>query len=62
MTCGIYTIKNIINGKFYLGSSKNIEKRWNRHLYELRNNRHHSWYLQRAFIKYGENSFKLIIF
>lgn len=31
MTCGIYKITNILNGKAYIGASKNIEKRWSNH-------------------------------
>lgn len=31
MTCGIYKITNTINGKSYIGASKNIEKRWSNH-------------------------------
>ena len=28
MTTGIYKITNLVNGKVYIGASKNIEKRW----------------------------------
>ena len=31
MTTGIYKITNLVNGKVYIGASKNIEKRWNEH-------------------------------
>ena len=31
MTTGIYKIENIVNGKVYIGASKNIEKRWSTH-------------------------------
>lgn len=55
--CGIYIIKNIKNNKFYLGSSKEISKRWNRHKNELKNENHHNIFLQRAWIKYGESNF-----
>ena len=57
MSCGIYKIINKVNGKFYLGSSKDIETRWDKHIYDLKNNRHHSVHLQRAWIKYGEENF-----
>jgi len=55
--CGIYRIKNIINNNCYYGSSKNINKRWNRHKNELNKNKHHNVILQRAWNKYGENNF-----
>jgi hypothetical protein len=32
---GIYQIRNTVNGKIYIGSSRNIEGRWNRHQFEL---------------------------
>jgi group I intron endonuclease len=54
---GIYRIKNLINGKCYYGSSKNIEKRWSVHKRELNNNTHINCILQRAWDKYGENNF-----
>ena len=31
MTTGIYKITNLVNGKVYIGASKNIEKRWSSH-------------------------------
>ena len=31
MTTGIYKITNLVNGKVYIGASKNIEKRWGAH-------------------------------
>lgn len=58
---GIYKIVNKVNGKYYVGSSKNIFERKSRHLKSLRNGSHHSIHLQRAFNKYGENNFDFII-
>ena len=49
---GIYKILNKIDGKFYLGSSKDIEHRWIDHIRELRKNNHHNDYLQHAWNKY----------
>lgn len=53
----IYEIKNIINNKRYIGRTKYPEKRKERHFRELKANKHHSIYLQRAFNKYGEENF-----
>jgi predicted GIY-YIG superfamily endonuclease len=58
---GIYKIINKTNGKYYVGSSRNIEKRWNTHKRSLRKNNHHNEYLQRAWNKYGENAFDFVI-
>jgi group I intron endonuclease len=54
---GIYKIVNVKNGKIYIGSSKNIKRRWGIHKSSLKNNRHHSVYLQRAWNKYGKENF-----
>lgn len=53
---GIYRIRNLVNDKCYYGSSKEIEKRWNRHKNELRNNKHNNSILQRAWNKYGSDN------
>jgi len=58
---GVYQIINAINGKSYIGSSKNVIKRWYRHRQQLKKGNHHSVYLQRAWNKYGSNSFTLKI-
>ena len=46
---GIYLISNSKNGKVYVGSSKNIEKRKKQHFKDLENNTHHSVKLQRSY-------------
>lgn len=54
---GIYKISNTENGKFYIGSSKNIVKRWNEHKWALKNNRHRNRPMQSAYNKYGADVF-----
>lgn len=54
---GIYKITNTINNKFYIGSSNNIKKRWNRHKMDLRNNKHKNTLLQNSYNKYGVDVF-----
>lgn len=54
---GIYSIKNAINGKIYVGSAVNLRKRRNIHLHQLRNGKHHSKKLQNSWDKHGEGSF-----
>lgn len=59
--CGIYCIKNKANGKKYIGSSQNIKTRIRDHLISLNNGSHHSITLQRAWVKYGRDSFDISI-
>ena len=58
---GIYKITNNVNGKFYIGSSQNISRRWYDHKRELRIQKHHNKYLQRAWNKYWEENFSFEI-
>lgn len=58
---GIYSITNEVNNKVYIGSSKNIFNRKSQHYSELRGNYHANRFLQRAWNKYGEHSFKFEI-
>lgn len=53
----IYQIRNIIDNKIYIGSTKDQVKRKYKHFYELKNNIHGNGHLQRAFNKYGEKNF-----
>lgn len=54
---GIYIIKNTVNGKLYVGSTKNFRKRLRAHQYALSRNKHHSKKLQHAWNKYGSEYF-----
>lgn len=55
---GIYKIINSINGKIYIGSAVCIKERWRCHKKDLLKNKHHSQKLQRAYNKYGIDTFK----
>lgn len=59
--CGVYKITNIINGKLYVGSSKDIHNRWYQHERDLDSNIHGNPYLQNAWNKYGKKNFKFEI-
>lgn len=61
MASGIYRIINSINGKIYIGSAVNIDKRWRDHISLLKKGRHHSRYLQNAWNKYGAYAFEFSI-
>ena len=54
---GIYRITNLPTGRFYIGSAVNVERRWKRHIYDFKAQRHHNSKLQRAWNKYGEHAF-----
>jgi group I intron endonuclease len=58
---GVYAILNLINDKFYVGSSKNIYSRWHSHRSSLRGNYHDNSYLQNAWNKYGESNFIVVV-
>lgn len=58
---GVYKIINLKTKDLYIGSSIQIEKRFLRHKRDLRNNKHHSIILQRAWNKYKEENFKFEI-
>ena len=55
--CGIYKILSLINGKVYIGQSKNIKYRLYRHKHSLKYNKHYNLHLQNTWNLYGENNF-----
>lgn len=61
MESGIYAIKNTINGKLYVGSAKNLKKRFLRHMSDLRRGVHSSIKLQRSYDKHGLHCFEFIV-
>lgn len=58
---GLYEIRNTATGKVYVGVAQDFRKRFYRHRYELRHDRYHCLYLQRAWNKYGETAFDFVI-
>jgi group I intron endonuclease len=54
----IYKIRNVINDKFYVGSTVDSRKRFWAHRKALRLGNHDCIHLQRAWDKYGEDCFK----
>lgn len=57
MNCGVYQIKNTVNGKRYIGSSNQVKRRFYLHKWDLRRGKHHSITLQRSWDKYGKAAF-----
>lgn len=55
---GIYQIKNLVNGKVYIGQSRNIASRWNRHRTDYRKI---DSAIYRAIRKYGLENFEFSV-
>jgi len=59
---GIYQIQSKRKPeRIYIGSAVNIHKRWGRHLFYLRKNKHPNKKLQRHYSKYGEVDLMFLI-
>lgn len=55
---GVYAIRNLVNGKRYIGSATRcFRERWRSHRCDLKAGRHHSARLQHSWNKHGEASF-----
>lgn len=61
MKKGIYIIKNKVNSKVYIGQSKKLRQRYSDHIRKIKAGTHHNEILQRAFEKYGIDSFEYSI-
>jgi group I intron endonuclease len=61
MPSGIYVIRNLLNGKSYVGSALDLGHRKRTHFYKLRHNAHPSRHLQAAFAKHGEAAFEFSV-
>lgn len=57
----IYKIRNVVNQKFYVGSTVQTKVRFRDHRRKLRTGKHHCAHLQAAWNKYGEDCFKFEI-
>lgn len=58
----IYKIKNLVNGKVYIGQTiKKPKRRFHLHKSRLNRKIHHGLYLQNAWDKYGEENFRFSI-
>lgn len=59
---GIYCIRNLIDGRFYIGSAaRDITKRWKDHRKTLRADEHANFRLQAAWRFYGEDNFRFAV-
>lgn len=57
----VYRIRNIVSGKFYIGSSSNLYERWRTHRQKLRSGKHPNQHLLASWTKHGEEAFKFEI-
>jgi group I intron endonuclease len=55
---GVYKISNLLSGRYYIGYSTNINRRFRVHRYKLKQNCHDNIFLQRAYNLDGEDKFK----
>lgn len=61
MRAGVYKISNSSNGKCYIGSSIDIDRRRLEHFSALLHNKHINQHLQNAYNKYGRECFEFEI-
>ncbi len=59
---GVYCIYNRVNGKRYVGSSLNVERRLRVHKRKLLIGQHENRYLQRSWNRHGADAFEFWIF
>ena len=57
----VYKIINNKNGKFYIGSTKDIDYRFKSHKYTLKKGVHQNKHLQNSYNKYGKGSFEFVV-
>jgi group I intron endonuclease len=54
---GIYQIRNLLNGKLFIGSSKNLNGKSNSYIFQLNGGGHMNSTLQKDFNEFGEKNF-----
>lgn len=59
-TGSIYIIRNILDGRVYVGSTSRGGHRWSEHCYSLKNDKHHNTHLQRAWNRCGGENFRFV--
>ena len=58
---GVYQIKNLVNDRILVGSSKNLQGIFNRHIFELQAGSHMNRELQEDFKLHGEENFSFTV-
>ena len=54
---GAFQVRNITNGRIFIGTSNNLEAIWNRHRFQLNMGSHRNAMLQKDWNALGEESF-----
>jgi len=54
---GVYQIRNLINGKIFLGSAKNLQAKLNSNKFQLDHGAHMNSELQKDYSELGEKNF-----
>lgn len=54
---GVYSIRNLVDGKTYIGSTNRFRQRHKDHARKLRSGKHYNKHLQAAYDKYGPDNF-----
>ena len=57
LNCGIYMIKNVVTGDFYVGQSAHLRQRKASHFSDFRKQKHGNPHMQNAYNKYGPDKF-----
>jgi len=57
---GVYIIRNLVNGKEYVGQATNLWARWQKHKQEFANGTHDNPHLVNSWRKYGKENFEFI--
>jgi group I intron endonuclease len=58
---GIYQIRNLNNGKIYIGSAMNLQGKINSHKFQLKNGLHLNKEMQKDFVEVGADAFSFEI-
>lgn len=59
--CGIYQIRNTVNGKIYIGSTSRMTARWRSHKHDLNRNEHANARLQHSWRKHKAEAFDFTV-
>ena len=59
--CGVYAIRCLVDGRMYVGGSKDITNRWTHHRFKLRRGSHKTPALQNHWNLHGQGNFEFVV-